>query len=266
MKQTRFITVVIAALLLFCSSDIFAQRSRGGSSGGRGGSRSASSVSHSSSSSGSYGSYSSGSQSGRQCCHGSYGSYTPKFNNAPIVSIANKNSSSNQVVPSVAYFSKKDVLSSICPTYGYEVNKRRATKGSILISNSTGDYYYRNGIFFTKCPDSRKYAICKPKCGLHVPEIPASRRAYELNGTPYYYSRSTYYIYDESTLDFVVVTPPVGLVVDNVPCEAKEVIVDDEHYYIVGNVLYKEVGYKFEVAMLDKEALQQIKDFLASAK
>ena len=53
MKQSKFISVVIAALLLFCSADVFAQRSRGGGCGGRmdGSSRSENRVSQSSSSS-----------------------------------------------------------------------------------------------------------------------------------------------------------------------------------------------------------------------
>ena len=89
---------------------------------------------------------------------------------------------------------------------------------------------------------------------------------YELNGTTYYCYYATYYTYDESTQDFVVVTPPVGLVVDKVPCDAKEIMVDGDHYYIDDNVLYKEVDSKYEVAMLDKYALHLIKDFFASNK
>lgn len=54
MKHSKFISVVIATLLLFCSADAFAQRSRGGKgSGGRasGGARSVSKASNSSKSS-----------------------------------------------------------------------------------------------------------------------------------------------------------------------------------------------------------------------
>ena len=258
MKQTRFISVVIATLLLICSADAFAQRSRGGGSGSRGGSRSSSSASHSSSSLGSI------SQSGTQCCRSSYETY--KYNNAPISSIANRPAYKRVYFnkSSVTHCSKRDVLSSSCPNYGYQVSKRTATKYSIQIPHSTETLYYRDGIFFSKCPESRKYAIYKPSSGVHVPVLPDSSSMYELDGKAYYYYYATYYTFDESTFDFVVVTPPVGLEVDKIPCDAKEVVVDDEYYHIVDNVLYKEIDSKYEVAKLDKEVLQKIKAFLAS--
>lgn len=274
MKQSRFICAAIAACMLFCSADIFAQRSRdGGGSGGRmeGGSRS---VSYSSSGSGSHSGSSSRSYSSSSSCCGEQvrGGYVPSeaFRNPDNSGSRGYNSSGMYSGDDsfVIFFSKKDVLRSSCPNYGYEVSKRTATKGSILIHHSIGDLYYRDGIFFSKCPEGRKYAIYKPNCGLHVPVIPVTSSVYELNGTTYYYYYATYYTFDESTFDFVVVTPPVGLVVDKIPCDAKEIIVDDEYYYfyIVGNILYKEVDSKYEVAMLDKEAMHQIKDFLASNK
>lgn len=268
MKQTRFISVVIATILLLCSADVFAQRYHGNRGSSGSGGRSVCKSSHSS--------RSSGSKSRSKCSYGkeyfdrgSCSAYEYNYNNRLIKSIATRPASksiiNNGYTPAI-YFSKRDVLNSSCPNYGYEVSRRRATKGSVLVHHSTGDLYYRDGIFFSKCPDSRKYAIHKPSCGLHVPVLPDSSSMYELNGTAYYYYYATYYTFDESTLDFVVVTPPVGLVVDKVPCDAKEVIVDEDHYYIVGNVLYKEVDSKYEVATLDKEALNQIKDFLASNK
>ena len=277
MKQSKFISVVIATLLLFCSADAFAQRFRGGGSGGRmeGSSRSENRVSQSSSSSCSKSRPKSSTNTvyvGRprsgDYSSGAFNSYYTHLGGryyTPIVSIARPAYNFDEK-SSAIYFSKKEVLSAPCPNFGYQVSKRTATKGSVMIPHSTGDLYYRDGIFFSKCSDSRKYAIRKPSSGVHVPVLPITSSVYELNGTTYYYNYATYYTFDESTFDFVVVTPPVGLVVDNVPCDAKEIIVDDEHYYIVGNVLYKEVDSKYEVTKLDKDALHQIKDFLASAK
>ena len=268
MKQSKFISVVIATLLLFCSADVFAQRSKGRSSGGRVSHVSRSSCSKSSSKSGIKTQYVSYQKEGDYLSSSFHSCYTQLGGRyyEPIKSIATGSVSNRSNKSSSIYFSTNDVLNSPCPNYGYEVSKRKATKGSILIPHSSGELYYRDGIFFTKCPEGRKYAIHKPSCGLHVPVLPITSSVYELDGTTYYYNYATYYTFDESTFDFVVVTPPIGLEVDKVPCDAKEIIVDDDHYYIVGNVLYKEVGSKYVVAKLDKDALNQIKNFLASTK
>ncbi len=260
MKYSKFISVVIATLLLFCSADAFAHRSRGGR------------ASHSSRTSclksGTKTQYVGAPIPGdylntpfNSCYTHLGGRYYKPIKSIATASVSNRDNKSSSI-----HFSKRNVLSSPCPSFGYEVSKKTAVTGSILITHSSGDLYYREGIFFKKCPDSRKYAIHKPICGLHIPVLPKSSSMYELNGTAYYCYYATYYTYDESTQDFVVVTPPVGLVVDKVPCDAKEIMVDGDHYYIDDNVLYKEVDSKYEVAKLDKYALHLIKDFLASNK
>ena len=289
MKQSRLIYAVIAACMLFCSADVFAQRSRGGGSGGRMGGGS-SSGSHSSSGSGSISGYSKSSSG--PCCEarGGFVSYSEAFRN--LDNYKNSSSSMNYsysgssaaVINGVAddrdyvfksslfdVFSKKNMLIAPYPIFGYEVSKKTATKESVLISRPSGDFYYRDGIFFSQSPkNSRKYVIHKPCCGFRVPNIPASRREYVVNDISYYYFYGTFYIYDDSTSEYVVVAPPAGLVLNKLPRGARVVEVGDTRYYIVGNVLYKalcsEEKCKFEVAKLDRKEMRLVRDFLASSK
>ena len=271
MKHSKFISVVIATLLLFCSADAFAQRSRGGKgSGGRtqGYSRSASKSSFSRSKSRNI-SYSSSSTKG--CCMQSYESY--RLSGEPIKSIAHRSFGVAKPTPkpTAVYFSTNDVLNSSCTNFGFEVSKRKATKESLLVSRQAGDFYYRDGIFFSPSKENgNKYEIQKPNSGLSVPVLPASSKVYEFEGVSYYYYYDTYYVFDKSRLEYVVVAPPVGLVVDLLPCDAQAVMVENSRYMITDNVLYKDVSsdkeVKYEVARLDKETMYLIKDYLASAR
>lgn len=304
MKQSRLISVVIATILMLCSADAFAQRSRGGGSGSSGGrmeggprpvykvSSSSQSSSGSSSGSSSRSSYSSGYSKG-SCCGGQVRSggyfYNDAFRNRDYNYNSFSMNNSYYGSPStIGYgladdndhvftcslfdvFSKKNMLIAPYPIFGYEVSKRTATKESILISRPSGDFYYRDGIFFSQSPkNSRKYVIHKPCCGFRVPNIPSSRREYVVNDISYYYFYGTFYIYDDSTSEYVVVAPPAGLVLNKLPRGARVVEVGDNRYYIVGNVLYKalcsEEKCKFEVAKLDRKEMRLVRDFLASSK
>lgn len=269
MKHSKFISVVIATLLLFCSADAFAQRSRGGrGSGGRtqGYSRSASKTLSPRSMLRNVSYPNSG------CCVRSYEGY--RLSGEPIKSIAPHRSpgvTKPTPKPTAVYFSTNDVLNSSCTNFGFEVSKRKATKESILVSRQAGDFYYRDGIFFSPSKENgNKYEIQKPNSGLSVPVLPASSKVYEFEGVSYYYYYDTYYVFDKSRLEYVVVAPPVGLVVDVLPCDAQAVMVENSRYMITDNVLYKDVSsdkeVKYEVARLDKETMYLIKDYLASAR
>lgn len=268
MKYSKFISVVIATLLLFCSADAFAQRSRGGKgSGGRtqGHSRSANKTLSPRSMLRNVSYPNSG------CCVRSYESY--RLSGEPIKSIAHRSSGVAKPTPkpTAVYFSTNDVLNSSCTNFGFEVSKRKATKESLLVSRQAGDFYYRDGIFFSPSKEKgNKYEIQKPNSGLSVPVLPASSKVYEFEGVSYYYYYDTYYVFDKSRLEYVVVAPPVGLVVDVLPCDAQAVMVENSRYMITDNVLYKDVSsdkeVKYEVARLDKETMYLIKDYLASAR
>lgn len=283
MKQTRFFSVVIATLMLFCSADAFSQRSRGGngSSGGRasGGARSVCKVSKSSDSSRpvSCSRYSSRScttprpkSSASQLVYYHY--YDHIFKKTDLDSRTN-------YVPSLIsntgslfdVFSKDDALTGYFPVYGYEVSKRTATKESLFIPRASGDFYYRDGVFFSKSlKNDHKYVINKPCSGIRVPYIPDSRREYVIDNISYYFFYGTFYVYDASTSEYVVVAPPVGLTVNNLPDYAKKVVVDGNSYYIVDNVVYKAVWTEgkcsYVVTKLDRKDIPQVKEHLASAK
>lgn len=285
MKQTRFFSVVIATLLLFCSADAFAQRSRGGSgsSGGRmnGSSRSVSRASQSSSNSSSrsvycprYSSRSCttprpSSSSSRTLFASDHFGYVNEVWHDQRVNYGSSSITNSGSLFDV--FSKDDAFTGYFPVYGYEVSRRTATKESLFIPRASGDYYYRDGIFFSKSlKNDHKYVINKPCCGIRVPEIPASRREYVVNDIPYYYFYGTFYVYDTTTSEYVVVAPPAGLTVNNLPAFAKKVEVDGKSYYIVDNVVYKAVWTegkcRYEVTRLDIKEVHQIKALMASAK
>ena len=201
----------------------------------------------------------------------SYESY--RLSGEPIKSIAHRSFGVAKPTPkpTAVYFSTNDVLNSSCTNFGFEVSKRKATKESLLVSRQAGDFYYRDGIFFSPSKENgNKYEIQKPNSGLSVPVLPASSKVYEFEGVSYYYYYDTYYVFDKSRLEYVVVAPPVGLVVDVLPCDAQAVMVENSRYMITDNVLYKDVSsdkeVKYEVARLDKETMYLIKDYLASAR
>lgn len=260
MKHSKFISVVIATLLLFCSADAFAQRRTQGHSRSANKTLSPRSMLRNVS------------YPNSGCCVRSYESY--RLSGEPIKSIAPQRSpgvTKPTPKPTAVYFSTNDVLNSSCTNFGFEVSKRKATKESLLVSRQAGDFYYRDGIFFSPSKENgNKYEIQKPNSGLSVPVLPASSKVYEFEGVSYYYYYDTYYVFDKSRLEYVVVAPPVGLVVDVLPCDAQAVMVDDSRYMITDNVLYKDVSsdkeVKYEVARLDKETMYLIKDYLASAR
>lgn len=260
MKNSKFISVVIATLLLFCSADAFAQRRTQGHSRSANKTLSPRSMLRNVS------------YPNSGCCVRSYENY--RLSGEPIKSIAPQRSpgvTKPTHKPTAVYFSTNDVLNSSCTNFGYEVSKRKATKGSLLVSRQAGDFYYRDGIFFSPSKENgNKYEIQKPNSGLSVPVLPGSSKVYEFEGVSYYYYYDTYYVFDKSRLEYVVVAPPVGLVVDVLPCDAQAVMVENSRYMITDNVLYKVVSsddeVKYEVARLDKETMYLIKDYLASAR
>ena len=282
MKQTRFFSVVIATLMLFCSADAFAQRSRGGSgsSGGRssGGPRTvckASKSSNSSSASVSCKRYSS------RSCTTPRPAYVPSnlvynhyYDHIFDKSDHNRSVGVSQITNTGSLFdvfSKDDALTGYFPVYGYEVSKRTATKESLFIPRASGDFYYRDGVFFSKSlKNDHKYVINKPCSGIRVPYIPDSRREYVIDNISYYFFYGTFYVYDASTSEYVVVAPPVGLTVNNLPDYAKKVVVDGNSYYIVDNVVYKAVWTEgkcsYVVTKLDRKDIPQVKERLASEK
>lgn len=281
MKHSKFISVVIATLLLFCSADAFAQRSRGGSgsSGGRmnGSARSVSKASNSSKSSSS--SVSCKRYSSRSCStprpsyvtsHLVYNHYYDHIFDKGSSKGGNYNTITN-TGSLFDVFSNDVVMTGYFPAYGYEVSKRKATKESLLIPRASGDFYYRDGVFFSKSlKNDYKYVINKPCCGIRVPDIPTSRREYVVDNIPYYFYYGTFYVYDATTSEYVVVAPPVGLTVNKLPAYAKKVVVDGKSYYIVDNVVYKAVwtegNCRYEVTKLDKKDIPQLKECMASAK
>ena len=204
MKQTKLIFAAIATCLLFSSADVFAQRSRGGSESSA---RPATSTSVSASPSNS------------------------SSNSSP-----SKHLQPHKVAPAANYHKK--------PHYGSAVSMKKATKKSHVIKHHTGDYYYRDGIFYRF--HNNKYTIHRPHAGFRVSTIP-EYRVVSVNGVSYYYYYGTFYSYMAPSREYVVVAPPVGAIVESIPEGYEKIDINGNTYYTVGGVQYKAVIFNGEI-------------------
>lgn len=251
MKQTKMIFAAIATCLLFSSADAFAQRSRNGGSESSSrqtttvrsessASRSSSSPSvsaapsHSSSSSSSSRPVSAHNERtvARPTDHSSH-----SVNRGPVsTSSPSKHLQPHKVAPSANYHKQ--------PHYGSAVSMKKATKKSHVIKHHTGDYYYRDGIYYRY--HNNQYVIHRPYVGFRVSTIP-EYRIVKVRGVSYYYYYGTFYSFSAPTREYIVVNPPVGAIVESIPEGYEKIDIDGNTYYIVGGVQYKAVIFNGEI-------------------
>ena len=251
MKQTKLIFAAIATCLLFSSADAFAQRSRGGSESSARPATSTSvsaSPSNSSSSSSSKGNVSSAhnERSARPTAqpahkpssHQTAPAKAPnRVDRGPVsTSSPSKRLQPHKVAPGANYHKQ--------PHYGSAVPMKKATKKSHVIKHHTGDYYYRDGIFYRF--HNNKYTIHRPHAGFRVASIP-EYRVVSVNGVSYYYYYGTFYSYMAPSREYVVVAPPVGAIVESIPEGYEKIDINGNTYYTVGGVQYKAVIFNGEI-------------------
>lgn len=247
MKQTKLIFAAIATCLLFSSADAFAQRSRGGSESSA---RPTTSTSVSASPSSSNTPSKENSTSARvernsrptaQPAHHNNHAAPAKAPNrverGPVsTSSPSKRLQPHKVAPAANYHKK--------PHYGSAVSMKKATKKSHVIKHHTGDYYYRDGIFYRY--HDNKYTIHRPHAGFRVSSIPEYRLV-RVNGVSYYYYYGTFYSYVAPSREYVVVAPPVGAIVESIPEGYEKIDINGNTYYTVGGVQYKAVIFNGEI-------------------
>jgi hypothetical protein len=142
----------------------------------------------------------------------------------------------HKVAPAANYHKK--------PHYGSSVSMKKATRKSHVIKHHTGDYYYRDGIFYRY--HNNKYVIHRPHAGFRVSSIPEYRVVW-VNGVSYYYYYGTFYSYMAPSREYVVVAPPVGAIVESIPDGYERIDINGNTYYTVGGVQYKAVIFNGEI-------------------
>lgn len=252
MKQTKLIFAAIATCLLFSSADAFAQRSRGSESSARPATTSVASPAPATSASASpahSNSSASKSHATTRNEHASRPTQTAQkpatqkpaashsVNRGPVsTSSPSKRLQPHKVTPSANYHK--------LPHYGSAVSMKKATKKSHVIKHHTGDYYYRDGIYYRYV--NNKYVIHRPHAGFRVAAIPEYRLV-KVHGVSYYYYYGTFYSYMAPSREYVVVAPPVGAIVESIPEGYEKIDIDGNTYYIVGGVQYKAVIFDGEI-------------------
>jgi hypothetical protein len=63
---------------------------------------------------------------------------------------------------------------------------------------------------------------------------------------PYYYYNGTYYE-NVNQHEYVVVAPPVGALVESIPDNFQELVINGDTYYIVDGVQYRATLYNNEI-------------------
>lgn len=255
MKQTKMIFAAIATCLLFSSADAFAQRSRGAESSSRPATtvRSDSRSSAPASSVSAAPSRNNNSNNARnegttnrhttQPAHQQPANHQPANNGVKRVdrgpvstSSSSKRLQPSKVTPGANYHKQ--------PQYGAPVAQKKATRNSHVIKHHTGDYYYRDGIFYRH--NNGKYDIHRPHAGFRVASIPEYRTVW-VHGVSYYYYYGTFYSFSAPTREYVVVVPPVGAIVESIPEGYEKIDIDGNTYYSVGGVQYKAVIFNGEI-------------------
>ncbi|MCQ2189939.1 MAG: DUF6515 family protein [Paludibacteraceae bacterium] len=238
MKQTKLIFATVATCLLLGAGNAFAQRSHNsGSASSSPASTKSVSAAPSSSKSVSAASSSSNAHSSNSTAVRNEKNSPRRVERGPVAtSSPNKHLQPHKVTPSANYHKQ--------PQHGQVVPMKKATKKAHVIKHHTGDYYYRDGIFYRY--HNNKYVIHHPHVGFRVASIPSYRTVW-VNGVSYYYYYGTFYTYMAPSREYVVVAPPVGAIVESIPEGYEKIDINGNTYYTVGGVQYKAVIFNGEI-------------------
>lgn len=144
--------------------------------------------------------------------------------------------------------------------YVHPRRPRRVVKvvpaGAAVIHHRNVKYHYHGGIYYRL--HKGQYIVVPPARGLRVRVLPPSHVRIVVGPGAVFYCAGIFYNLLEGTEDeYEVIEPPVGAVVQELPEDAEEVMVDGESYYEYDGALYKKVstddGEGYEVAELIEE-------------
>lgn len=116
--------------------------------------------------------------------------------------------------------------------------------------HNRNNYYAHNGLYYGL--RNNAYVVMPAPFGIRVNILPVGYRNVHWGNANYYYHRGAYYNRVESTNEYEVIEPKVGMVVPELPeDDVEEVQINDQTYYEYDNYLYKQIptksGLQYEV-------------------
>jgi hypothetical protein len=100
-------------------------------------------------------------------------------------------------------------------------------------------YYWFNGGFYDY--DNFGFYWMFPPIGFEINFIPANCYYFYYNYRPYYYYAGVFYVPIDNTPNYVVAEPPVGAIVQSIPDDATQLVIDGQIYLTYNNIIYKQV-------------------------
>ncbi len=103
-------------------------------------------------------------------------------------------------------------------------------------------YFYYSGVYYTVYGD--EYMVVLPPRGFRITVLPVGHIRLVIGTSVYFYHSGIYYTTTtttstESEEGYEVTQPPIGIILNDIPSEAKVVIIDGNTYYEFNDILYK---------------------------
>ena len=103
-------------------------------------------------------------------------------------------------------------------------------------------YFYYSGIYYTLY--GNEYIVVMPPRGFRITVLPVGYTRLVVGPSIYFYHSGVYYIESSTTSSdtdgkYEVTQPPVGVVLNDIPDDSKEVIIDGKTLYEYNDILYK---------------------------
>lgn len=124
------------------------------------------------------------------------------------------------------------------PRYGHRVYAPPRQSAIVRVRGTV--FRYHAGLFYR--PYGRSFVIVHAPVGTYVRFLPANRLRIVVGSRVFFYYYANFYTYrssDDPNSGYVVVDPPLGAQIDELPDGYHKVEIDGNTYYELGNVYYK---------------------------
>ena len=116
--------------------------------------------------------------------------------------------------------------------------------------HNRNNYYTHNGLYYSL--RNNVYVVTPPPFGIRVSVLPVGYRNIRWRNTGYYYYQGSYYNQVNTSNEYEVMEPQIGMIVPELPEEnVEEVNINDQVYYEFDDYLYKQIptkkGLQYEV-------------------
>lgn len=131
------------------------------------------------------------------------------------------------------------------PAYRYPFHRRvirTLPKHHVRITFRGLPYFYHSGVYYTIY--GNEYIVVLPPRGFRITVLPIGHTRLVIGTSVYFYHSGIYYTTStttstESEKSYEVTQPPIGIILNDIPSEAKMVIIDGNTYYEFNDILYK---------------------------